>query len=60
MKFEHEELFLLEEVIDYHSDIILNDEDDHGVIQVKRLHELLKLMREKKNGQKISMGSRAR
>ena len=50
MKFEHEELFLLEEVIDYHSDIILNDEDDHGVIQVKNLYKLLKLMREKKNG----------
>jgi len=50
MKFEHEELFLLEEVIDYHSDIILNDEHDHGVIQVKRLYQLLKLMREKKNG----------
>jgi len=50
MKFEHEELFLLEEVIDYHSDIVLNDEDDHGLLQVKRLHELLKLMKEKKNG----------
>jgi len=28
----------------------LNDEDDHGVIQVKNLYELLKLIREKKNG----------
>ena len=50
MKFNKEELFLLQEVIDYHCDIILNDEDDHGVIQVKNLYKLLKLMREKKNG----------
>ena len=50
MKFNKEEVALLENVIDYHSDIILNDEDDHGVIQVKNLYELLKIMREKKNG----------
>ena len=50
MTFDHEELALLEDVIDYHSDILLNDEDDHGVIQVKNLYQLLKLMREKKNG----------
>jgi hypothetical protein len=50
MNFNKQEVVLLENVIDYHSDIILNDEDDHGVIQVKNLYELLKLMREKKNG----------
>ena len=50
MKFNKKEVVLLEEVIDYHSDIILNDEDDHGVVQVKNLYKLLKLMREKKNG----------
>ncbi len=32
MKFNKEELFLLQEVIDYHCDIILNDEDDHGAM----------------------------
>jgi len=50
MNFDHEELFLLEEVLDYHSDIILNDTDDHGIIQVKNLCKLLKLIREKVNG----------
>jgi hypothetical protein len=50
MNFNKQEVVLLENVIDYHSDIILNDEDDHGVIQVKNLYELLKIMREKKNG----------
>ncbi len=50
MNFNKQEVVLLEDVIDYHSDIILNDEDDHGVIQVKNLYELLKIMREKKNG----------
>ena len=50
MKFNKQEVELLEDVIDYHSDILLNDEDDHGVIQVKNLYQLLKLMREKKNG----------
>jgi hypothetical protein len=50
MNFDHEELALLEEVIEDYSDIVLNDEDDHGVIQVKNLYQLLKLMREKKNG----------
>ena len=50
MKFNKQEVELLEEVIDYHSDIVLNDEDDHGVIQVRNLYKLLKLMREKKNG----------
>ena len=28
MNFNKQEVALLEEVIDYHSDIILNDEDD--------------------------------
>ena len=50
MNFNKQVVVLLENVIDYHSDIILNDEDDHGVIQVKNLYELLKIMREKKNG----------
>ena len=50
MKFNKKEVVLLEEVIHYHSDIILNDTDDHGIIQVKNLCKLLKLMREKKNG----------
>jgi hypothetical protein len=50
MNFDHEELALLEDVIEDHSDILLNDEDDHGVIQVRNLYKLLKLMREKKNG----------
>jgi len=50
MNFDHEELFLLEEVLNYQADIILNDTDDHGIIQVKNLCKLLKLIREKKNG----------
>ena len=54
MKFNKQELELLEDVIDYHSDIVLNDEDDHGVIQVRNLYKLLKLIKEKKNGQILS------
>ena len=50
MKFNKQEVELLEEVIEDYSDIVLNDEDDHGVIQVRNLYKLLKLMREKKNG----------
>ena len=37
MNFDHEELALLEEVIEDYSDIVLNDEDYHGVIQVRNL-----------------------
>ena len=48
MKFNNDELFLLQEVIDYHCDLVLNDEDDHGVYQVHTLYKLVKLMRKKK------------
>ena len=56
MKFNNDELFILQEVVDYHSDILLNDKDDHGVYQVHTLYKLVKLMNkkrkvmEKKNG----------
>jgi len=49
MNFNKEELFLLQEDIDYNRDIILNDEDDHGVSHVHNLYKLVKLMRKKKN-----------
>ena len=45
MKFNNDELFILQEVIDYHCDLVLNDEDDHGVYQVHTLYKLVKLMR---------------
>ena len=49
MKFNNDELFILQEVIDYHCDLVLNDEDDHGVSHVHNLYKLVKLMRKKKN-----------
>jgi len=48
MKFNNEELFILQEVIDYHCDIVLNDKDDHGVSQVHNLYKLVKMMNKKR------------
>ena len=47
MKFNKEEVALLENVIDYHCDIILNDEDDHGVSHVHNLYEVSKTYEKK-------------
>ena len=48
MKFNNQELFVLQEVIDYHCDIVLNDKDDHGVSQVHNLYKLVKMMNKKR------------
>ena len=48
MKFNKDELFILQEVVDYHSDILLNDKEDHGVYQVHTLYKLVKHMRKKR------------
>ena len=48
MKFNNEELFILQEVIDYHCDIVFNDKDDHGVSQIDNLYKLVKMMNKKR------------
>ena len=49
MKFNKEEVKLLERVIDDHADEVMNNEDDHDETHVIDLYKLLDLIKEKKN-----------
>ena len=56
MKFNKDELFILQEVVDYHCDLVLNDEEDHGVYQVHTLYKLVKLMNKKRKAMEKENG----
>lgn len=53
MKFNKKEFELLEGVLDYHADQVFNDVEDHDFGHVENFTKLLKLIKEKKNGNSI-------
>jgi len=53
MKFNKKEFELLEGVLDYHADQVFNDVEDHDFGHVENFTKLLKLIKEKDNGNSI-------